>query len=302
MKGSGMATTIAVVSGKGGVGKTSLASNVLYTLARLGRLVLGIDLDSNPGLSMELGLKGSAQFDDGAGLMAAMVTGGVPPLIKRGEELHILPGGVSLKALPGMEDVWRARGQSADTALRDLLAPMRRSYDFIVIDTPPGGQGNAAQLALGAADYCLIPTRSDNVSLQGVSDMAMMVRHAQQNGNPNLTVLGVVLFDLDPKATVENREAREHAEHVMGGVAPVLMTEIRESKKAARQARNQGMAVLQYDEEVVAGAKPWYEDPSGSSKIARRAGKLAVDYVTLTTEIVRLIEQHEAERVSAVAL
>lgn len=296
-----MATTIAVVSSKGGVGKTSIAVNTTYTLARMGRLVLAVDLDSNPGLSMELGVKNDPGFDQGAGLMTALMTGAAPTIVRRAEELHVMPGGYMLKALPGMEDVWRAAGKSADTALRSMLAPLGRQYDYIVIDTPPGGQGNAAQLALGAADYCLIPTMADAVSLQGVADIGNLIVDAQRTTNPGLQVLGVVLFDLDPKATVENRDARDKAEQVMAGFAPVLVTEIRNSKKASRRARNHGMPVLQYDEEIVAGAKPWYEDPKASSKVARRAGSLAKDYVALTGELLSRIERLESER-KAVAL
>jgi cellulose biosynthesis protein BcsQ len=295
-----MATTIVLASGKGGVGKTSLASNLAYTLARLGRLVLAVDLDSNPGLSMELGLKGAPGFDHGAGMVNALISGAAPTVLRRAEELHVIPGGVKLKALPGLEDVWRASGAGADSALRDVLAPLQRQYDYVIIDAPPGGQGNAAQLALGAADYCLIPTKADSASMQGVADVGMLVGHAQRHGNPDLAVLGVVLFDLDPKATIENRDARARAEKMMGAVAPVFDTEIRESKKASRRARDHGMPVLQYDEEIVAGAKPWYEDPAAAGKVARNAGALAKAYVALTGELVKRIDTIEADRRLAV--
>jgi chromosome partitioning protein len=285
-----VATSIAVVSGKGGVGKTSIAVNLAYTLARMGRLVLAVDLDSNPGLTMELGMKADPSFDDGAGLMTAFMGGGPPAIIQRSEELHIVPGGFMLKALPGMEPVWSSAGRRPESALRDILDPLARQYDYIIIDSPPGGQGNAAQLALGAADFCLIPTRTDTISIQGVSDMAMLIHQARASVNPGLHILGVVLFDLPASATVENADARRDVEAVVDGVAPVLNAAIRESHKASRRARKHGMPVLQYDEEIVARAKPWYEDKAAARKVAPRAGALAKDYVALAGEVVGLIQ------------
>jgi cellulose biosynthesis protein BcsQ len=237
--------------------------------------------------------------------MTALMNGGAPTILRRSEQLDVIPGGLMLKALPGMDPVWASTGRRAEDALRDLLAPLANQYEYVIIDAPPGGQGNAAQLALGASDYCLIPTKADTISIQGVADMAMLIHQAQTTGNPDLRVLGVVMFDMATGATVENADARAEAAQVMAGVAPVLRQEIRESNKASRRARKHGMPVLQYDEEIVAGSKPWYEDPKASSKVARRAGSLAKDYVALTGEImgrIQMLQSQADDAPEAVAL
>lgn len=300
-----MARTIAVTSGKGGVGKSSIVSSLAYTLARTNRMVLAVDLDVNPGLSIDLGIPDADAT--GMELVKALKAGTPPQVIARNEYLHVIPGGPTLGILPKLEPLWEATGESSVLALRRCLAPLARDYDYILIDAAPGGIANTTlKLALGAADYCVIPAKADLASRMGITSVAPVIDEVRREGNPALHVLGVVLFEMPVASTLENKRAREATQALLGDAAPVFTSEIRYSRKAALRAREAGMPVLQYDLEVVAGARPWYEDPDASARIAPRAGDLAKDYVALTGEMLRTIDAYEADRLptphTAVAL
>lgn len=287
-----MATTIAFVSGKGGVGKTSLAVNTAYTLARMGKHVLLIDLDTTPASTLELGVREG--YDKGDALATALMVGSPITPARRGDFLDVISGGATLKVLPGMEQAWKDAGIPVTRVLRDrVIAPLAADYDVIIIDTPPGGSGNASALALGAADYAVIPTKDDTASMQGITDAVRLFRDVA-DVNPDLHLLGVVLFDVARAATVELADARADATRVLGDHGRLFDTVIHESKKAARRARKAGMPVLEYDQVVVGGAKPWYEDMEGSKKVARKAGNLAKDYVAFTGEMLDRISDHKA--------
>lgn len=286
-----MAVTIVITSGKGGVGKTSVTTNVGYILSRLGYRVLALDLDTTPGLTMELGL---GEGDRGDSLATTLMVGAAITPVQRSENLDVICGGPTLAVLPGMEDAWKNDELSPSSVLRErVIKQVEGDYDFILIDTPPGGAGNAATLAIGAADYALIPTKDDPGSMRGITAFARQFL-ATKDDNPDLHLLGVVLFDVSRKATVELADARQDAARVLGSHGELFDTVIHQSDKASRRARKAAKPVLQYDEEVVHSAKPWYEDPEGSKKVARRAGDLAKDYLALTDEILNRITAHQA--------
>lgn len=290
------AVTVAFVSGKGGVGKTSLAVNTAYTLARMSKDVLLIDLDTTPAATMEVGLSKTASgADRGDALAAALMIGAPIEPTKRSKFFDVISGGPTLKSLPGMESTWTDQGLAVSEVLkRRVVEPLADKYDFIIIDTPPGGGGNASRLALGAADYAIIPTRDDTASMQGITEAARQFSEAHQT-NPRLHLLGAVLFDIHKNFTVENADAKADAERVLAGFGSLFQTVIHNSRKAARRSRKAGMPVLEYDQTVVDKAKPWYDDMEGSKKIARKAGTLAKDYVAFTGEMLRRIEAHQAE-------
>lgn len=298
-----MATTIAFVSGKGGVGKTSLAVNTAYTLARMNLTVLLIDLDTTPTGTLELGLADETDGNDrGESLAVTLLTGRPLAPHHRGPNLHVIPGGRTLSTLPGMEATWKDSGLEVSQVLRErVTAPLADTYDYIIIDTPPGGAANASRLALGAADYAIVPTRDDTGSMQGIADAIAQCTDAR-TWNPQLCLLGVVLFDIDRRATVEIADAVTDVEHLIAGHATLFTTVIHDSKKAARRARKAGMPVLEYDQTVVTTAKPWYQDTEKANrKIAKNAGKLAMDYLTFTGEMLDRITRHQQQTATTTA-
>jgi ATP-binding protein involved in chromosome partitioning len=114
---------IAVSSGKGGVGKSLIATTLALTLAREGGKVGLFDLDfTSPSTHLILGAKNAQPKED---------KGIVPPVVK-GLEYMSLVYYCGDKAAP-------LRGADTSNALIELLAVTRWStLDFLVIDMPPG--------------------------------------------------------------------------------------------------------------------------------------------------------------------
>ena len=149
-----MGTVIAVTSGKGGTGKTSITGGLASALSLMGRSVLCIDMDIGlRNLDISLGLNDRAlmDFSDVAlgrcPLARAAVT---HPDLKN---LSLLTSPMSLPANLTVEKV------------RALLGTARTMYDYILIDSP-AGLGTGFRLAVCGADRVLVVATNDASSLR----------------------------------------------------------------------------------------------------------------------------------------
>ena len=149
-----MGTVIAVTSGKGGTGKTSITGGTAASLALMGRSVLCIDMDIGlRNLDISLGLNDRAlmDFSDVALGRCPLARAAVShPTIKT---LSLLTAPMSLPASLTAERV------------RSLLNTARTMYDYIFIDSP-AGLGPGFQLATCGADRVLVVATNDASSLR----------------------------------------------------------------------------------------------------------------------------------------
>lgn len=153
---------IAVVSGKGGTGKTSFTAGVGAALAQDQLRVLCMDCDAGlRNLDLALGLSDRTlmDFSDVAqgrcALEAAVVEHPKVP------GLYLLTAPVRMRGRPVTE-----------TQMADLLAEVRKRYDFCLLDAP-AGLGSGFQLTTCAADRCVVVTTSDNSSLRDAQRTVM---------------------------------------------------------------------------------------------------------------------------------
>jgi len=150
-----MACAIAITSGKGGTGKTSLTGGVGSCLAALGSRVLCIDMDIGlRNLDLTLGLSDRALMDftdviqKRCSLRAAAVSHPDIP------SLYLLTAPV---ALP--------RGAITAAQVRSLIQLAKEQFDYILMDAP-AGLGTGFQLAAAAADRIIVVTTSDASALR----------------------------------------------------------------------------------------------------------------------------------------
>lgn len=147
--------------------------------------------------------------------------------------------------------------------------------------------------ALGLTHHAVIPTKIDDASIDGLEGLADEVGEVVRTANPHLHVLGVVLFDVGAGDSRLHAEARAELEAMLAGIAPVLGTAIRHTRRAARDLRRRGSTAAEY-EQAALDAKPWYDNPAAPA-LSPAAGGLAADYQRLTTEILSALSARAIE-------
>jgi chromosome partitioning protein len=294
-----LARVVAVMNGKGGVGKTSLAGNLAALAAAAGYRVLVIDLDPQGNLAEEMGYVGTETDDAGAALAAAMQFGRqVEPVAVR-ERLDVLPGGEFLEDLESVLGTRSDRGgrrADAHSALAASLAPAAGEYDLVLLDCPPGSPV-LQTAALGAARWLIIPTRTDDSSRKGLVKVARRYTAARDRGAA-VELLGVCLFGVTTSAKKVRQGARSDLERDLGSAAPVFATVIRYAEAAAVESRRRGVPVHELEAAGIAGPAWWerLRSPGRSAEavVPGSAASLAADYADLAGEVLRAIQEREA--------
>ncbi|MFS8837213.1 AAA family ATPase [Synechococcus sp. R6-5] len=157
------ALTVCVYNNKGGVGKTTTIINLAATLATKKKKVLVVDFDSQGDLTRSLEatpgkitltqcLK-DPKIDVHAIVQTYKLKGfSIFDIIPRDPELETLTDSRAVAYIP-----------KGTRRLRDLIAPLRNEYDYILIDCPTQWL-YFSQSGVFAADVILIPTRPDDLS------------------------------------------------------------------------------------------------------------------------------------------
>lgn len=280
----GYAHVIAIVNGKGGVGKTTVTAQLAGLTAAGGYRVLAVDLDPQGNLAWDLGYQG----DDGAGLAAAVGMGIPPPVLGNvRERLNVVAGGRMLSRVRIPDD-----DPGADEMLREALRQVVTGYDLVILDCPPGEE-HLQRAAMVAAGWLLIPVRLDPASRQGLQRVARVYARVRASGNPDLRVLGAVLFDVDVSARRMREEAAKALAEDLGEHIPVCNSAVRHAPGVAVRARQRHLLVHEL-EAVIAQLPRFYEtgyDPSQVVNVSS-ASNLARDYQCLADEILSLHAAH----------
>ena len=207
--------------------------------------------------------------------------------------LDVVAGGRHTARLADLIMV-QALGQdrAADYRLEPALAGIADRYDLVVVDCPPAASP-LVRAALALARHALIPTKLDDASIDGLEGLAEVVGDVVRTANPDLHVLGVVLFDVGAGDTRLHAEARAELEAMLAGIASVLNARIRHARRAARDLRRRGETAAEY-EQAALDAAPWYADRSAPA-LSRAASGLAADYQELTAEILTAVRARTTE-------
>lgn len=172
---------VAIVNRKGGTAKTATAQALGAGLARKGKQVLFIDLDSQMNLSNGMGadLKEPNSMD----VMTKKA--------KAYDAIQETPLGA---IIAGTEDLAGADaiidGTGREYRLKEALNDI--DCDYVIIDTP-AQLGVTTVNALTAADSVIIPVQADIDSLQGIGLLYKTINTVKKYCNPNLTIKGILI-------------------------------------------------------------------------------------------------------------
>jgi chromosome partitioning protein len=190
-----MAQTIAVLSQKGGTGKTTAVRTLADALRRSGVRTLAVDLDPQGNLSDYFDLP-----SDDAPAIADVLSG----RSRTAEAIHsdLIPANLSLAET----ELMLGGKMGRELTLRRALAEAPEDYEVILIDCPPS-LGLLTVNALVAADRALITAEAQYFALRGVEQAMEVVELARDSLNPELSLLGVLL-NLADMRTIHSREAQ----------------------------------------------------------------------------------------------
>jgi len=190
-----MKRVIAIANQKGGVGKTTTAVNLAASLAATKRRVLLLDLDPQGNATMGSGIDKSQLERSSVDVLLAEVELGSALLAVEPGGFHILPANQDLTAA---EVRLLQMPEGRESRLRDALAPIRASYDVILIDCPPALNMLTVN-SLVAADSVLIPMQCEYYALEGLSALLGTVEQIRASVNPSLEVEGILRTMYDPR-------------------------------------------------------------------------------------------------------
>jgi chromosome partitioning protein len=251
-----MAQTIAVLSQKGGTGKTTTVRTLADILRRIDVKTLAVDLDPQGNLS--------DYFDvapDSEPTIADVLAG----TAKANEAIHdgVIPASLNLAET----ELMLGGKMGREMTLRRALAGVQKEWEIVLVDCPPS-LGLLTVNALVAADYALVTAEAQYFALQGVEQAMEVIEIAKDSLNDELVLLGVLL-NLADMRTVHSREAQASLKERFGE---------------------------QVFDTVVRGSIAYAESAERAISILDHRSDLGADYVALADEVLARLSGMEGAR------
>ncbi|MGI6157241.1 MAG: ParA family protein [Saccharofermentanales bacterium] len=195
-----MGVILAIANQKGGVGKTTSCVSLAAALADGKTRVLLADIDpqgnATSGFGVDRGRLETTMYD--------VLVGDVDDLdhviVKAREHLDLLPANMDLAGA----EIELVNVPARERRLQAILDPLRDTYDYILIDSPPS-LGLLTVNALTAADAVLIPVQAEYYALEGLMQLMTTLGLVKRSFNPDLRLAGVFITMFDTRTQLSKQ-------------------------------------------------------------------------------------------------
>ncbi|PKW19442.1 ParA family protein [Saccharopolyspora spinosa] len=236
--------TVAVLSLKGGVGKTTVVLGLASAAMRRGVRTLVVDLDpqcnATACLEPDKTTKGLSDVlaDPRPEVLRAAVSGS-----SWGEEVDVLVGSEDAESLNGQHSDGDHLSHLTDalSELDGLIAEGELPYQLVLLDCPPS-LGRLTRSALIAADRALLVTEPTIFAVSGVQRAFEAVQAERQSNNPDLQPLGVIVNRVRPRSH-EHQFRIDELRDIFG---PLVLPVALPDRLAVQQAQGACMPIHQW--------------------------------------------------------
>ena len=236
---------ICITNQKGGVGKTTTAATLAEGLSKHDKRVLLIDWDPQASLTVSLGLNPDTLKLTGYDALAGTIRNNGSPSIR---DVTIPTSNPNIDLVPSNIELSQAQldlvgAFTRELILKEMLQPVRKDYDFILVDCLPS-LGLLTINALAAADRVIIPLQADFLAMKGLTLLLSTIIRVKDRINPALEISGI-LFTMSSSRTLHSREVIEVTRRAFGDRIRVFDAIIPTSVRF-KEAPAAGMSILTY--------------------------------------------------------
>jgi len=182
-----MSEIITIANQKGGVGKTTTTINLAASLAKKGKKVLIIDADPQTNATTSLGFNRNDYEYNVYHVLIGIKKISEVILNSKINNLDIVPANIGLVGIE--KEFYNSGKKNRELLLKKALKPIKKNYDYIIIDSPPA-LGPITINSLGAADSVIIPIQCEFFALEGLAQLLNTINLLKKSINPKLIIKG----------------------------------------------------------------------------------------------------------------
>ena len=238
-----MGKIIAIANQKGGVGKTTTTLNLGAAIAEKNKKVLLVDSDPQASLTISCGIEMKelekslydaivAENSDEENFIKGII---IKTKIKN---IDLLPSNIDLSTA----EIELINMYDRERILKSILEPLKKDYDYILIDCPPS-LGILTINALTAANEVIIPVETDYLALRGAGILVnRTIKKVKKKLNPKLKIAGI----LPTMHKTRTLHAKEVLETLRGHFQDLVFETVIKETVKFKESSVDGTPILEY--------------------------------------------------------